>query len=132
MIRYGLLMMVVSMFLLVGCDKKMQLTFVNATPEARPVEMTVPGDGTMFVGTMGGMGSRVRKTIKINKDELPAEIEWTAGDVGGRFTVDKHTEDKLTIPVDSKHNLGPIDKNTEIETKDQSETSAEETHTVIE
>lgn len=103
--------------LLAGCDKKVNLTFVNATQEIRDVELTVPGEGRVFVGTASGQGGRVSRKVKLDKDSLPATLAWQAGDLDGRFTVDKRTEDKLMIPID-RFNVGPIDKNTEVEIKE--------------
>ena len=47
---------VLGIAVLAGCDKKFQLTFVNGTHEDRDVRLTVPGEGTETIGTLGGLG----------------------------------------------------------------------------
>lgn len=116
---------------LVGCDKKVELTFINATPQTRDIQVTAP-EGTFMAGTAGGQGGRVHTTLKLKKDELPATIIWQAGDIGSRFTIDSKTKDKLAVPIEAGRQIGPIDKNTEVQTRDQKETIHKETREVVE
>lgn len=111
--KIALAMFLTSMVTLVGCgEKKVELTFTNFTERQLEVSITGPGDGTGMIGAMNGLGGRVSTELKVKKNDLPAQYQWSAGPNNGRFTISKKTEKKLWIDVGTKH--APRDKNTEI------------------
>lgn len=104
----------VAALALAGCDKKVQLTIVNHTPDMLDVKVTTPDQGTMSVGTVGGNGSKLRHTIKIANDDLPAQCSVKAGmaTAAKTFTVNEDTKGELWFHVDRDGIAGPMDKNT--------------------
>lgn len=107
-----------ALLVLAGCDHKVALTFVNTTPQTRDVEVDVPGQGAMFVGTLPS-GAKRHTNIKISKDELPATVGWSAGEIHDRFTVDQNVKDRVIYiePAGST----TLDKKTEVHRKAQQE-----------
>jgi len=99
---------------LVGCDKKVQLTFVNTTSNSLDVELTVPTEGVRDVGVAGPMGGKVRYDLKVNKDDLPVTCSWRAGGQGDTFTIDEGTKKELFVYIRANGSIGPVDKNAEI------------------
>ena len=108
-------------FLAAGCAKKVELTFVNTTDESRPVELTVPGEGTRHLGVVPHTAGQLTCDLKVDNDLLPAICSWRAGDRGDAFTVDKKTPDELMIYIRPAGNIGPVTKDTEIEEERQVE-----------
>jgi len=117
--RLGLLSLVLAGVAMVGCDKKIKLTFVNDTPQAREVEFTTP-DGTVELGTIRPAG-KVSEEVKIAKDDLPARCSYTAGDMTGQFTILKDSPGSMIIYVDKSRDVGPGNKKTEMKTKKEKE-----------
>ncbi len=107
--------------MLAGCEKKLELTFVNATHEERNVELTVPGEGPEMLGTLGGMGSKLYTKVHVPQSALPTTLSWQAGDIHGVIPVSKNTSEKLLIPVD-RNGTGPIDNSTDIRHQQKSQT----------
>jgi hypothetical protein len=105
--------------LLAGCDKKYNLTFVNATSQSREIELRTPyGEEDLGVANPAG---KVHRTLKFKKDELPARCAWRAGDLKGEFTITDDMKKDIIIPIDALGPVGPIDKNTELHRKKQVE-----------
>lgn len=75
-----------------GCSKKMQLTVINHTDLARPVQLTVPHE-TMSVGTVGPGGGRLSTTVSVKEDDLPAQANLSAGTATSSFVISKHSPD---------------------------------------
>lgn len=84
--------------LLIGCDKKVTLRFTNLTPEPRQVELSGPY-GPRYAGTVAPDGGKLPVSVKIKKDDLPADLQWRAGDVGGTVTITNKTEKDLWVDI---------------------------------
>lgn len=84
--------------MMVGCDKKVRLTFTNLTDEPRQVELVGPY-ATQYAGTVAPAGGKLPVPIQIKKGDLPADIQWRAGDINGVVTVQKDTPDKLWVDI---------------------------------
>jgi len=104
-----------------GCDKEVKLTFLNTTAQSRDVELTAPGHGTMLLGPVAPTGGKLTYELKIDRDYLPAICSWEAGDRSGRFTITKQSKEKQRIIIDPTGNIGPIDKNVEVQKDEQLE-----------
>ena len=111
----GLVLVVcLTLVALAGCDKEVKLTFFNGTSQNRDVILIGPGDGTGYLGSVGSM-SKLKTRIKVDEDFLPADYEWEAGEMEGKFTITKDSSGKLMIVLDRSGSTGPIDKRTEIQ-----------------
>ena len=121
--KFGVFGLFVLAAMTVGCDKKVQLTFQNLTPESRDIQLSTP-DGTEYIGTVPPAPAKIKHELKIKQDELPTNITWQAGDLSGTFPVNKDTPDKLWVDIGSGR--GPRDKHTTVnETR-----KADETHII--
>ena len=96
----------------VGCQKRVELIFVNNTPNVLDVKVTTPGEGTENAGQVGGHGSQLPYTVRINVDDLPASCTAAVGLVSKTFTVNQDTKDKLWFYYTKKGLAGPVDKDT--------------------
>lgn len=110
--------LVLGLAVLGGCDHKVSLTFINTTNQVREVEVDEPGKGKNFVGTLAS-GQKRRTNIKIDKNDLPAEVAWSADDISGSFTVDKHVKERVIYIEPSGSTT--IDKKTEIDRKESTQ-----------
>ena len=95
----ALLGLLVVVGLLAGCSKTVDLTFVNTTDRSMDVQLTTPNEGTESVGMVSPMGGKLKTTIKIPNDDLPANCEWQAGEFKGLFTVNEKSPGKLWIDI---------------------------------
>ena len=95
-----------------GCDKKVEITFTNISPNPVEVQLNGPGKGTGLLGSAGGTGGRVRTEIKVSKSRLPAHYTWNAGPWTGGFAIRKKTQSPMWIDIGTGR--GPRDKHTEI------------------
>jgi hypothetical protein len=95
----ALLSLLVVVGLLGGCTKDVDLTFVNVGDKSLDVQLTTPNEGTENVGMVPPMGGKLKTTVKIPNDELPANCAWTAGEFNGQFSITKKTPDKLWIDI---------------------------------
>jgi len=83
---------------LLGCDKRVELTFVNLTDDSLDVHVTRPGEGREYLGVIAPMG-KLRHEVEIGEDDLPATVTWSAGTHRGRFPVTKETQEELWIEI---------------------------------
>ena len=83
---------------LVGCGKKVSLTFVNLTSEGLDVRLNSPASGPERVGIVPPAGKLTHK-LKFEQDDLPATCTWSAGKYRDQFTVNKETPDRLWIDI---------------------------------
>jgi hypothetical protein len=100
---------------IVGCDKKVKLTFVNTTSQTLGIDLTAPGEGTRYLGVVGPVGGKLTHNLKIDKELLPATCSWRAGGQSDQFTVTKETKKKLYLYIEPTGHVGPVDEHTEIE-----------------
>ena len=112
-----------------GCDKKVTITFTNITSKQLDVQLIGPGDGTGVIGTLRGVGSRVRTEVEVPKNQLPAPYVWTAGPYTQRFSLTRKSPEKLWFDVGTKR--GPRDENTEIKEHKEETRTTETTEEVI-
>ena len=103
-----------------GCDREYKLTFVNDTPDRRNVELTMPGEGPEYVGTVDGIGSKTRTNVEIDTEDLPMTLRWKAGDLDGTIPLDKHTKTKLWIHI-NRNKIPPLGEDDEIHLQRKSE-----------
>ena len=97
-----------------GCTKKVELTFVNHTPQVLAVKVTTPDDGTMNIGSIGADGSKLKAFIKLNTGDLPAQCTAAVGANTKHFTVSEATKGKLWFHNTDKGLAGPTDKDTPV------------------
>ncbi len=83
---------------LAGCDKEVELTFVNLTGESLDVHLTGSAAGREYLGVVAPMG-RLRHELEIDEDELPTTCTWSAGPHRGRFPVTEDTQEELRIEI---------------------------------
>lgn len=119
--KLHLALAVCALGLAVGCDKKVQLTFVNGTNEQLDVQLNLPTEGSVPVGMAGPSGGRAHYDVKIPKDELPANCSWQAGSYGGQFTISEKSDKKLFIFIDRGGNVGPVNEKTEVQRENHTE-----------
>ena len=106
-----LVLLLLAVVAAAGCDKAVKVTFYNQTSQSRDVLIVGPGSGTGFIGTVQPMGT-VKTKIKIDKDVLPKNYTWEAGDRQGSFSIDDDSPGKLSIDIESGV---AVDKNTEFQ-----------------
>lgn len=99
----------------VGCDKTVEMTFVNATSQSLRVELSVPGQGLRQIGVVGPAGGSLTYKVKIDKELLPATCAWRAGSQSAEFTVTEQTEKDRFIYLKSGGYIGPVGKDTEVQ-----------------
>ena len=121
--KSGVLMILTGLVVLasLGCNKEVKLTFVNTTSVSRHLRLTVPGEGTEYIGVVGATGGKLTHKLKINNDYLPATCSWAVGGRSGQFTITKDSEDKMMIAIDPTGNIGPIDAATEVHKSEEVE-----------
>lgn len=123
MLKFGNIVCLASLVIvgfLAGCDKKVELTFTNTTSRSLDVNLSIPEEGTTFLGTVGS-GGKLKHKLKIEDDDLPANCMWQAGPYGGNFTVNKETPKKLWIDIKPTGVAGPRDEKTTVDEKYQTE-----------
>jgi hypothetical protein len=87
---------------LAGCQQKFTLEFVNMTHEERSVELRFPDGPRMAVGTLHKFGDRLVKKVTVEKEDLPMNVEWSAGDVSGNVNLEKHGPSDIGVMVGEK------------------------------
>jgi hypothetical protein len=95
----ALLSLLMAAGLLAGCTKDVDLTFVNVGDKSMDVQLTTPNAGTESVGMVPPMGGKLKTTVKIPTDDLPANCAWQANEFNGQFTITKDTPNKLWIDI---------------------------------
>lgn len=95
-----------------GCQKKLDLTFVNHTGRVLAVKVTTPDAGTMQAGSVGPSGSKLRYSVRIPAEDLPATCTCAVGIASKTFTVTEDTKQKLWFHYTEKGLAGPMDKDT--------------------
>ena len=101
----------------VGCQKRIELTFVNHTDTPHEVKVTTPERGTATVGSVGADGGQLHHTIRINNDDLPAQCSVRVGLLSKTFEVNQDMKDKQWFHRDDKGLAGPMDKKAVYTTK---------------
>ena len=112
--RLASLSLVLAAVAVVGCDKKIKLTFVNDTPQPREVQFTTP-EGTVPLGVIPPSG-KMSEEVKFSQDDLPATCTYTAGDISGQFSIGKKSPNPTIIYVDKSRDVGPVGKDTKMKT----------------
>ena len=124
-----MLTIITGLTALSGCAKKVTITFTNVTSKQLDVQLVGPGDGTGVIGTLNGLGSRVRTKLEVPRDRLPAQYVWTAGPYTQRFTIARKSPKKLWFDVGTER--GPRDENTEINEHKEKTRTTETTEEVL-
>ena len=88
----------VAAVFLVGCDKDIDITFVNLTARTLEVRLSTPKEAGKRVGVLRPRTQR-KVEIEIDKDDLPAECAWRAGSHEGRFRVWEDSPKKMRIEI---------------------------------
>jgi hypothetical protein len=88
-----------------GCRKKVNIVWVNNTDETLDVRLVGVGEGTGFVGRLEGLGDQVRTRVKVEKDMLPMDYEWYAGQYHKTFEITEDTQKDIYFDVGP--NIGP-------------------------
>ena len=117
--------LVVGMLILagaaVGCEKTVEMTFVNVTSQSLRVELTAPGHGMRQVGVVGPTGGSLTYKLKFDEDFLPATCAWRAGSQSAEFTVTDKTDSKSVIYIKRGGYIGPVRKGTEVQIEQEIE-----------
>jgi hypothetical protein len=103
---------VLTMGMMVGCDKTYTISIRNTSPVARELEVKDP-NGFHPLGVLEPGKARVYR-LKLAKDELPAACELTAGDLKKPFTLNSKDKDQQYIYLEEGAIVGPIDENTQV------------------
>jgi len=107
-----LVVMLVAVPVMVGCNHKLQMTVNNTTTETRDVAIGVGGERLHRVGTVRAGGS-LKHNVKIPKSELPAELRWACGGQRGAETI---TKDRKKLVINLERDAAVVtDGNAEIE-----------------
>ena len=118
----GVLSVVAAVGLMGGCEKTIEVTFVNTTRNTIQVEMEVPAQGIYEYGVAGSMGGRVAFEITVPEDELPTAIRWDTGEASGAFNMNKRTDDRLFIYIKQDGEfIGPVNENTRVNITSETE-----------
>ena len=102
--------MLVCVALMVGCSREVTLTIYNHSSAPRNIQVTVP-DATRPIGSVSA-GGRIKHTVKIKNDDLPAVCNCSAGAGASQsFTVDDETPKDLWFHITKNGAMtGPYDK----------------------
>ena len=112
MSKLGMVVLVLSVVVLAGCEKTFKITITNASTQGRQLEMKDP-NGFHPLGVLQPGRSR-QYTLKLPQDELPADCELKAGAMAKSFTLDKKDKDEQYIYLEENGIVGPIDEKTEV------------------
>lgn len=96
----------------VGCQKKVEFTFINHTDQVLPVKVTTPRGGTQSVGTIGANRSELPYTVRIDLGDLPAACSCAVGIATRQFTITQDTKGHLWFHRTKDGLVGPVDKKT--------------------
>jgi hypothetical protein len=99
----------------IGCDKKVEITFVNQTAEPLEIRLSGPGKGTGILGTVAPEGGTARTRIKVKKELLPAIYHYQAGEHEGRIGVNRHTKGKLWVILPGGLTVVPVEPEGEVD-----------------
>jgi len=88
-----------ALALLAGCDKQVNVTFVNYTRRPLPLEVRQPGRDQEFVGLIPARRGAVRARVSARRELLPAQVRWVAGGRKGTFALREDTPADLRIDV---------------------------------
>jgi hypothetical protein len=100
-----MVVLVLSVVVLAGCEKTFNITITNATPQASALEMKDPS-GFHPLGLLEPGRSR-HYTLKLAQDELPADCELNAGGMKKAFPLDKNDKDEQYFYLDASGIVGP-------------------------
>ena len=94
-----------------GCTKTVGITVMNHTDVSRQLQLTVP-DGTMTLGAVGA-NSMISSTMKLKKDDLPAQCNLDAGSGASQsFIVTDDSPSAWWFHISAAGRLvGPLGKN---------------------
>ncbi|MFP4435278.1 MAG: hypothetical protein ACOCWV_05925 [Planctomycetota bacterium] len=98
--RFALVALLTSAAVVVGCDKKVEVTFVNTSSQDLEIEWAEQGIAGMPLGTVHA-GSKMKHTVKEDKDMLPTWFQWSAGDgqYSGKVSITEDTPGKLWVDI---------------------------------
>jgi hypothetical protein len=98
--RLAVVVLAVGSALLTGCDKKVDVTFVNTSSQDLEVEWAEEGIVPIFLGTAPA-GGKMKHTVKEDKDFLPTVYHWSAGDgtYSGKVVIKEDSPDKLWVDI---------------------------------
>ena len=105
---------------LAGCSTTYDLTFTNITAQQRAVEMTTP-EGPVSVGVVEPDGGKLRYSLKLDNDDLPATCVVKCGNDSRQFTLTRDTRTELWIDIRPDGIFGPRDKKAKVNVKSQTE-----------
>lgn len=94
-----------------GCTKTVDITVMNHTDVSRQIQLTVP-EGTMTLGAVGA-NSMISSTLKVKKDDLPAQCNLDAGTGASQsFIVTDDSPSAWWFHISAAGRLvGPLGKN---------------------
>jgi hypothetical protein len=84
---------------LLGCDKEVDLTFVNLTSDSLGVAVAVPREGRQHLGIVLPHGGKLRHELEFDKDDLPVTCWYMVGQQQGQFTVTRKSPKELWIDI---------------------------------
>ncbi|HUU59877.1 MAG TPA: hypothetical protein VMZ50_10055 [Phycisphaerae bacterium] len=108
--------MLLTAGLLMGCEKKVTLTYTNVTSNDVDVALVEHGVSGVPVTVPSG-GGKVRQELKIDNDFLPVSYLLKAGAREKAFTIDKDTKDKLWFHILPTKIIGPLGEHDTAEAK---------------
>jgi hypothetical protein len=98
--RFALVVFLAGTAVLAGCDKKVEVTFVNTSSQDLQVEWAEQDIAPIFLGTVPA-GGKMKHTVKEDEDMLPTWFQWTAGDgqYSGKVAIRKDSPGKVWVDV---------------------------------
>jgi hypothetical protein len=99
---------VASLALMAGCEKKVQMTFVNHTDSPRTIQVSTP-DETMTLGQVSP-GGQLSHKVAIKTDDLPAQVNISADGASTNCMVTHHTPKAWWFHIEPSGVAGPYGK----------------------
>jgi hypothetical protein len=93
---------------LVGCGKKVTVTYFNATSD--PVEVVLERHGVEMVPIAVPAEGQVVETREFDRDFLPESFVVRAGDRKANWTVDEDSEDEVWFIIEPSRITGPLNE----------------------
>jgi hypothetical protein len=117
-IKAALAITTLSLVMIVGCDKKFNLTFVNGTAQEREIVLHTPAGTESGIAPSGG---NWKITVVLAKEDLPAHCSWQSGEMGKKFKLTEGSKKDVKFILDPSGPTGPLPKNAEVHNSDRQE-----------
>jgi len=93
------ILLVVVGAMLAGCDKEVEITWVNHTFIERQLVVHEPDGDREEIGRLERNGGVRTEEFEFDDDDLPARVRWRAGDQRGEILVAEASPERLYIEL---------------------------------